>query len=346
VEPEKQYISNDLDTSESLEQQVQALHQGLASRDAEIGALRETVDLLFEYLAQWDHQLHGRLRNLQEQMVALRAESPMPQAHASPKEPMAYRDLIRHIRRVVHEALPAQATVLVISRGDNELLRLEGRTGWHFPQQEDGVYAGYYPADSAAAIAHLERLRSKGAAFLLIPQTSLWWLDYYTAFAQHLQNRYNVLVRQDDACWIIDLHQNGQATAGTPAASLPAERRYRAQTKQIGELVSVLLPADARVLVVSKGDDKLVQLCGEKAQHFPQASDGGYAGYYPADSEEAIAHLENLRQQEADFLLFPSTAFWWLDYYRAFKEHLEAHYQVVCRQEYLCLIFALNSRHL
>ena len=71
---------------------------------------------------------------------------------------------------------------------------------------------------------------------------------------------------------------------------------------------------------------------------------GRYAGYHPADSEEAIAHLEALRQQGAAYLLFPSTAFWWLEYYRAFKEHLERHYQVVCRQQHVCLIFALERR--
>ena len=37
-------------------------------------------------------------------------------------------------------ALPPDATVLVVSHGDDELLELgAARRGWHFPQQEDGV---------------------------------------------------------------------------------------------------------------------------------------------------------------------------------------------------------------
>src|SRR5438034_539208 len=77
--------------------------------------------------------------------------------------------------------------IIVVSKGDDELLKLGGCCAWHFPQCEDGVYAGFYPVDSAAAIAHLEELRAKGAGFLLFPATSLWWLDHYVAFRWHLE---------------------------------------------------------------------------------------------------------------------------------------------------------------
>ena len=42
--------------------------------------------------------------------------------------------------------MPADATVLVASKGDAELLKLDGRTAWHFPQTLEGVYAGAHPA--------------------------------------------------------------------------------------------------------------------------------------------------------------------------------------------------------
>ena len=259
---------------------------------------------------------------------------------------IAYPDLIRRVRQRVDATLPADATVLVISRGDDELLRLHGRKGGHFPQQEDGVYAGFYPAESASAIAHLEQLRAQGAEYLVIPRTALWWLDYYPEFATHLQQRYPVLVRQDDTCWIIDLKRRETARSASPAVPPPEAGAYRALKEQLHELISVLLPPDAPLLVVSRGDDELVRRCGDQAQHFPQDPDGTYAGYHPARSEDAIAHLESLRKQGAAFLLFPHTAFWWLDYYQAFRAHLEARYPVVCRQRYLCLIFDLASpRH-
>jgi glycosyltransferase involved in cell wall biosynthesis len=68
-----------------------------------------------------------------------------------------------------------------------------------------------------------------------------------------------------------------------------------------------------------------------------------FTGYYPADSDEAVERLEGLRAKGADFLLFPCTAFWWLDHYQKFREHLDAHYPVVVRDENTCIIFDLRN---
>jgi hypothetical protein len=352
IKSEEPHIASRVDAQMHLAQGDPSPPRDSASHDAEIRALRQEFEMVYDHFALRDRQLLARLRDLQAQVTALEGEhavtTPPTTAalvSASPADRLvAYRELITRIRRVVRETLPSNATVLVVSRGDDALLALEGRAGWHFPQQEDGVYAGYYPAESDEAIAHLESLRAKGADYLLIPATSLWWLDYYKGLAHHLQSRYDVIVRQDDICWIINLEGNVQSHDQRPVASAEEEQGYRALQTQIHELVSVLLPADASVLVVSKGDGRLLTCCGDNAQHFPQGPDGQYAGFYPADSKEAIAHLETLRQQGADFLLFPSTAFWWLDYYRAFGEYLEARYQVVCRQQHVCLILALGRR--
>ena len=59
---------------------------------------------------------------------------------------------------------------------------------------------------------------------------------------------------------------------------------------------------------------------------------GGEADYYPSDSTEAIAQLERLREG-AGFLLFPATAFWWLEHYTEFEEHLESRYRKVANRE-------------
>jgi GT2 family glycosyltransferase len=98
-----------------------------------------------------------------------------------------YRDLVKRIREVVDRELPPDATVLVVSNGDDELLKLGAhRRGWHFPQMKDGTYAGYHPADSAEAIAHIEALRDKGATHIVFPQTASWWLEFYEALGQYL----------------------------------------------------------------------------------------------------------------------------------------------------------------
>jgi GT2 family glycosyltransferase len=126
---------------------------------------------------------------------------------------LGYRHLTERVREAVEEHVPSGATVLVVSRGDRELIRLGDRRGDHFPQDGDGRYAGYHPADSAEAIAALERLREKGAQFLVVPPPSAWWLDHYDGFARHLE-RYPLLTARD--CEIYDL--NGSVSPGTPGA--------------------------------------------------------------------------------------------------------------------------------
>jgi GT2 family glycosyltransferase len=103
-----------------------------------------------------------------------------------------YEVFVERVRQFVHEAVPPGATVLVMTRGDEELLRFADRRGWHFPQDDQGAYAGWYPADSAACIAELERLRARGADFLVIPETARWWLRHYVEFADHLERHYGL----------------------------------------------------------------------------------------------------------------------------------------------------------
>ena len=73
----------------------------------------------------------------------------------------SYPQVRRRIREVVNAELPTGSVVVVVSRGDDNLLQLGPRRGWHFPQTEAGVYAGCYPADSREAIAHLEEIRAR-----------------------------------------------------------------------------------------------------------------------------------------------------------------------------------------
>src|SRR5919198_2939095 len=111
-----------------------------------------------------------------------------------------YGHLVSRFREIVRRAVPPGAVVAVVSRGDHELLDLPGRSAWHFPQRSDGAYAGYYPADSAGAIAHLESLRECGAGFIAFPATALWWLNHYDAFRRYLEERYRPVVRDDETC--------------------------------------------------------------------------------------------------------------------------------------------------
>jgi len=115
-----------------------------------------------------------------------------------------YPKLVGRVRVVVDRVVPPGATVIVVSKGDDELLALEGRRGWHFPQDDESAWAGYYPSDGTTATAQLETLRKKGGEFLVLPSTAFWWFDYYPEFRDHLSRTCRRLWL-DDSCAIYAL---------------------------------------------------------------------------------------------------------------------------------------------
>ena len=111
------------------------------------------------------------------------------------------------IRELIRAAVPAGATVLVASRGDEAILNIDGRQGWHFPQDEHGVWPGYYPSDGVEAVAHLEELRIRGADYLALPEAAAWWLDHYAELREHLETRCVTILRED-GCTIFALREH------------------------------------------------------------------------------------------------------------------------------------------
>jgi hypothetical protein len=260
----------------------------------------------------------------------------------APVDAGAYEGLVKEVGEVVAGSVPAGATALVVSNGDDRLLQAPGRTSYHFPCTDDGRYThlGHNPEDSAEAIAMLESLRARGAAFLVLPATAYWWLESYGEFRRHLQERYReVPLPREDACVVFDLA--GRKPAGTAAQRQAKEAEYRRLVRRVREEIESATLAGASVLVVSKGDNALLRVGGRTGGHFPQAAGGGYTGYNPADGADAIAQLEALRRRGAQYLVLPNTAFWWLDHYAGFRHHLDSRYWAV-RQGEDCVIYRLE----
>jgi len=113
----------------------------------------------------------------------------LPSARRRPSPTPEVRDDVFHrrLRRLVEAVTPVGAAILVVSRGDESLLRFRGRSGAHFPQLDAGTWAGFYPPDGNAAVAHLRKLAEQCASHLLFPQPALWWLDHYSELRAHLE---------------------------------------------------------------------------------------------------------------------------------------------------------------
>jgi hypothetical protein len=159
-------------------------------------------------------------RRLEEEFLGKAAEDEEVGARGSP---------VARLHGMVRAGVPEGATVAVVSRGDDKLIRLPGRTGWHFPRTEEGVYAGHHPADSQEAVRHLEEVRRRGAEFLLIPCTAFWWLEHYDGLRRHLEDRARLVAFHEDICLLFALPPATHADAedvgrARVASTVPAAR--------------------------------------------------------------------------------------------------------------------------
>lgn len=142
--------------------------------------------------------------------IALRRSLPAFRAQVQTRYAQ-YRQLPERLAQLMAAAIPAGATVLMISKGDAALVDWERWQGWHFPQDQDGAYAGYYPADSAEAVAHLEQLRGKGADYLVVPSSAAWWFDHYAGFKAHLDRGYRRVAQEPQTGVIYALSRRKEA---------------------------------------------------------------------------------------------------------------------------------------
>jgi hypothetical protein len=69
--------------------------------------------------------------------------------------------------------------------------------------EHDGEYAGP-PANDTEAIQELEKMRKRGAAFLVVLWPAFWWLDYYKEWNQYIRSRFNCIA-QNKRVIIFDL---------------------------------------------------------------------------------------------------------------------------------------------
>jgi hypothetical protein len=102
---------------------------------------------------------------------------------------------------------------------------------------------------------------------------------------------------------------------------------------RLADLIERELPTMASVAVASTGDEALVGSLNRHARHFPADEIGDWAGFHPADSDEAIAMLERERLEGVDHFALPETGDWWLEHYDGLTAHLASHARLVAHAE-------------
>ena len=136
------------------------------------------------------------------------------------KRALSLERLHRDVQRLVASATPADAKILVVSKGDEEFVRFEGRQGIHFPQGPHGTPADHRPRDSEEIMLQLDAQRAMGVTFLVIPAETLPWLDEYEGFHQHLARESEVIINQPEVCLIFHLHPSRASEAASDVVSL------------------------------------------------------------------------------------------------------------------------------
>jgi hypothetical protein len=172
--------------------------------------------IVFPATARWWLDHYARLREHlddhylkvadDDSCVVYRLAS-VPANGAQPARPTGdadYPALVQALHERIRQTIPEGAAVAVVSKGDDDLVDLDGLRAWHFPTDGSGAWAGHYPADGRAAVGELEAVREQGVRYLAIPKSAFWWLGYYSDFAEHLRDRYDLVLTSAD-CLIYDL---------------------------------------------------------------------------------------------------------------------------------------------
>jgi GT2 family glycosyltransferase len=97
--------------------------------------------------------------------------------------------------------------VIAVCKHEDDLLHVSDRVMGYFPQTDSGACAGFYPSDSLGAMAQLEAVRARGADYLLFPAEALWWLDFYSAFAEYLDRNYHLVAHREGLCSLYSLQE-------------------------------------------------------------------------------------------------------------------------------------------
>lgn len=243
-------------------------------------------------------------------------------------------------RNLLRRSVPRDAVVLVAAGGDDKLLTVDDLSGWHFPQNGRGAPVAADHLSDDELIQVLERLRAKGAQFLLIPAGAGDVIAARAGVIDYLARWYQRIASHDG---IADVWALAIAGAGPPSPPpVDLDPAHTELVERLRGVVSALVPPDAHVAVVSRGDVELLDLPVARAVHFPSGPGIGWSGNNPANDEEAVDALDAAIEAGATHILVPAREQWWFDSYPRFQVRLQSCWTIVSDAS-TCSIFALRQ---
>jgi glycosyltransferase involved in cell wall biosynthesis len=223
-----------------------------------------------------------------------------------------FQKMVGRIREVVREQLPPDAVIAVATDGSSELLRLDGRRAWHFPQKDQD---------------------SKGELFAQAAEGSMTtsaWIEPGMAY------EFSLYGGAGFSQLLARLLVTGTAD---PLSPTNAEQLHSRSNGIVLTAVPNPVPA-----VEELGTTNITWSTGNGSEgQVYVSSTGVYLGRDPTNSDEAWASLESARANGAHYLLIPAKSFWWEDRYQTFREQVESRYPGVVRDEDTCIIFDLRE---
>ena len=166
--------------------------------------------------------------------------------------------------------------------------------------------------DELERLESLLRLRSRQVAELLADNVSL---TIAVGRASAIPKQRAAATGDRDDAVQVALDGLRQALSDRiPASESVAGAVHRVAVRQVRETVAQLLPYEAVVAVLSRGDEQLIDL-PMRARHFPSDRAGRWLGFHPADGPAALRLWREACAAGATHLVVPAWEQWWLDYY-------------------------------
>ena len=120
--------------------------------------------------------------------------------------------------------------------------------------------------------------------------------------------------------------QPSASSSPTPELPTTSEAVSPEPVLRLRRLVRKNVRPGCRAVVVSVGDEALLQYAECRAGYLSQDRSGRYPGWLPESSRSAVAQLEAARSRGAEVLVVPESNRWWLEQYVEFARYLERRY--------------------